>query len=300
MPFILVLALILGLAGRARAAVTLISFTAAGHDGYILIEWETATELDNAGFYIQASDQENGTYTRISNFIWTESDGLTGASYSYPDNNVSSGEVKWYKLESVTSNQTSEFAGPISATEGEPTPTSTATSTETATLTLTPTETQVNATSTSTATLTPTATNTSAAAYPAPATATPRPAYPGIGTTAAPVGAQATTAVPFQASATAVIQGSLPSPTALQAQGLTYPGTNQSGTFVPLPSISIQYVDGLTGTPELTEAIMAASADGPEQSGNYSGWSRYGTLGFILIIWVLLGGWFWLSFRKLE
>ena len=61
-------------------------------DGYILIEWETATELDNAGFYVQASDQQYGTYDRISEFTFSEGDGLTGASYSYPDYEVGTGE----------------------------------------------------------------------------------------------------------------------------------------------------------------------------------------------------------------
>jgi hypothetical protein len=211
LPFILILSLAFGQAGKARAAVTLISFTATGMDGYILIEWETATELDNAGFYIQASSQENGTYSRINAaMIFSSGDGLTGALYSHPDNNVTPGVVRWYKLESVALDNTSELSDPVSAVASAASGDATSTSTPTPTPTPTSTETnnQANPTSTltSTATLTPSATDSSA--YPAPPTATSP--YPGIATTVAPYPGVPTTAAPAATATT----GSLFNPTA--------------------------------------------------------------------------------------
>ena len=306
LPFFLILGLVFGLVGRARAAVTLISFTATGMDGYILIEWETATELDNAGFYIQASSQENGTYSRINtDLIFSTGDGLTGASYSYQDNNVSPGTVRWYKLESVALNNTSEFSDPVSAVPNAAPGDATSTSTATPTLTPTATNDQPDPTSTftPTATLTPTATDNSA--YPGPPT--PTSPYPGIPTTIAPYPGVPTTAVPAATATTGSFFSSTATPanraeTATlnpQVQEFSVPENSIQGTLVPFPSITIQFPDGTTGTPALNAEAGSQAGQG-NGSDSSPGWSRYSALGFILLIWALLGGWFWLSFRKLE
>ena len=309
LPLILILPLLIGVVETARAAVTLVSFTATGMDGYILVEWETATELDNAGFFVQASDQQYGTYSRISEFIFTESDGLTGATYPYPDYDVTPGVVKWYKLESVSNSQISELTGPISAIEGVATANVTSTPTATSTLTLTPTETESNqATPTNTSTSTPTATETANSAYPGPVAATATSAYPGIATTVAPVGGQSTTAAP-PATATprsSANQNAAPTSPALsgtiepQDRGLDISDNNLEGTLVPLPDITIQFGEDSTST----AVSYVGTTPGLTQEGarvvTSTRWSRYGTLGFILLIWALLGGWFWFSFRKLD
>ena len=295
LPSILILGLVLSLAGRARAAVTLISFTATGMDGYVLIEWETATELDNAGFFIQASNQETGTYSRINtDMIFSSGDGLTGASYSYEDVEVTPGVIRWYKLEWVALDNTSELSDPVSATANAAQATSTSTATPTATNTQT---------STPTATLTPTATDSSA--YPGPPTSTSP--YPGIPTTAAPYPGIPTTAAPAATATTGALFTSTPTlanqgATATvdpQVQGFAAPETGIQGTLVPLPDITIQFPEGATGTPALSVDPGSQAGQGSASDGS-PGWSRYSTLGFIVLIWALLGGWFWLSFRKLE
>jgi hypothetical protein len=296
LPLILIVSLLTGLADRARAAVTLISFTATGREGYILVEWETASELDNAGFFVQTSDQEFGSYTRIGEFIFSQGDGLTGATYSYPDNAVTPGTVKWYKLESVANNQTSEFSSPASAVASQLSTTATNTPTPTATLT-------------STATHTPVPTETPSSGYPGPVTATSP--YLGIPTTVSPYLAVPTTVVPVQA-ATSTPDGSVNQPstpigdlgqsgTVLpQNQQFEIPDANAGGDLLPLPEITIQFAENSAGTPDLNILANPGLAKEDAQVGSSASWSRYGTLGFILLIWTLLGGWFWFTFRKIE
>lgn len=129
---------------RAYANVTLVSFTATSLTGQpeIYLEWETATEFDTVGFFIVRSDSATGTFTRISDFIPHEGDTIVGAQYDHIDENAVLGNTYWYKLEELTTNQESQFYGPISAMSGVPaTATSTPTRTPTATLTRTPTAT---------------------------------------------------------------------------------------------------------------------------------------------------------------
>ena len=75
----------------ADAAVTLSSFTATAGDGEVLLRWETETEIDNVGFFIQRSTQEAGEYARISPFIPAQGDGLIGSAYTYLDEDVHNG-----------------------------------------------------------------------------------------------------------------------------------------------------------------------------------------------------------------
>ena len=57
----LILALLLpGSAMPVEAVVTLLSFTASPGDSQVLLEWETASEIDNAGFFLHRSTAEAG------------------------------------------------------------------------------------------------------------------------------------------------------------------------------------------------------------------------------------------------
>ena len=157
----------------ALAAVTLASFTAFGEDNVVWIEWETATELDNSGFYVWRSQSEDGAYNRISPLIPSEGDPLIGAFYEHEDRDVANGTRYWYKLETIDLGQASEFFGPISAIPGAPTPAGTVTLTTIATHTLTPTATR---------TISP-PTSTSATPYPAPGATATFPAAPTLAPT---------------------------------------------------------------------------------------------------------------------
>ena len=82
--------------------VTLVSFTAnAGDDGSVTLAWETATEVDNAGFNLYRSRRKNGTYTQINNaLINARGNAVSGASYTYVDTPGRDG-IYYYKLEDV-------------------------------------------------------------------------------------------------------------------------------------------------------------------------------------------------------
>jgi len=139
-----------------NAAVTLVSFEAEGIDGKVILTWETASELDNAGFFIQRSNSETGTYQRVSFFISSMGDDVVGAQYYFEDDEVTNGVTYWYKLEALDYSQNADFYGPIAVTPGS-------TAQSEATTTAIPTNTFA----------VPTATATQSGAYPIPPTALP-------------------------------------------------------------------------------------------------------------------------------
>ena len=125
----------------ALAAVTLVSFTATGGDGQVLIEWETASEINNIGFNLWRSTREMGDYVKLNDLLIPSQalGSVIGASYSYMDTAVVGGTTYYYKLESIATDGSSELHGPISATPGaQPTATPTGTPADTLTPTAIP------------------------------------------------------------------------------------------------------------------------------------------------------------------
>lgn len=127
LAFVLVVVLLLS-ATPVFAAVDLLYFIAVPGEDRIILTWETAQELDNAGFYIVRSTSSNIAYDRISNFI-PIIDPFTGNYYEYPDTSPEAGVVYYYKLEAVDAGGNSTFYGPVSASTTAKTPTQTLTST---------------------------------------------------------------------------------------------------------------------------------------------------------------------------
>ncbi len=100
--------------------VDLISFTATGQSDSVLLEWATATELDNAGFNLWRSEEKNGEYVRINPyFIPAEGQAGFGAEYSFTDYNVQNGRVYYYKLEDIDIYGNTSFHGPVPATPND-------------------------------------------------------------------------------------------------------------------------------------------------------------------------------------
>ncbi|KAA3656069.1 MAG: T9SS C-terminal target domain-containing protein, partial [Calditrichaeota bacterium] len=96
--------------------VELTTFAAySGAEGVVL-EWSTATETENLGFFIYRSDTEDGEYVRISDDMI---DGAGSAadehSYSFVDVDVVAGNTYFYQLADVNYNGELTFHGPISA-----------------------------------------------------------------------------------------------------------------------------------------------------------------------------------------
>lgn len=69
----------------------------------VIITWETASEVDAAGFHLYRAVSPEAPFERITaKLIPTEGDPLTGASYTYEDEDVRWGERYYYQLEEVT------------------------------------------------------------------------------------------------------------------------------------------------------------------------------------------------------
>ena len=101
----------------ATTAVELVSFTATGLDGEVLLEWETGSELNNLGFHLYRSPTDEGPYERITA---TAIPGLgsspVGAKYAYRDSGLTNGVTHYYKLEDIETTGATKPHGPVSAT----------------------------------------------------------------------------------------------------------------------------------------------------------------------------------------
>ncbi len=147
-------------AERPRA-VTLIYFRATGGDGFVALEWATATELDTAGFRVERAQSASGSFELLSDigFIPAAGSGLFGATYSAEDQSqIINDQTYYYRLIEVELDGTQNRFGPISAVPsgGASAPTSTSTATSTSVS-----QNNQVATSTPTRTSTPTTTPTS-------------------------------------------------------------------------------------------------------------------------------------------
>jgi PKD repeat protein len=98
-------------------AITLASFTATPRAGRIIIQWNTESEIDNAGFNIYRASSENGEYVKVNDaLISSEGSSTQGASYVFIDRGLKNGKTYYYKLEDMDRNGTSTMHGPVSAT----------------------------------------------------------------------------------------------------------------------------------------------------------------------------------------
>ena len=150
----------------SRSSVTLTSLEAEVVQAGVRVSWETASEVNNLGFYVWRSDAEDGIYERMSELIWAEGD-LVGANYDWVDEGVEPDAVFYYELEDVSSSGGSTFWGPVSSAGDEPSPPPTAIPASP-----TPTHTPTN-TSEPTSTFTPAPTFTPTPSPTLPATQTP-------------------------------------------------------------------------------------------------------------------------------
>lgn len=77
-------------------------------DGKVELKWETASEIDNAGFHLWRATGESwkegdySTVMRLTNqLIPAEGNKVEGVSYSYRDTNVEPGVTYYYGLEDI-------------------------------------------------------------------------------------------------------------------------------------------------------------------------------------------------------
>jgi hypothetical protein len=98
-------------------AITLASLTVRLHQGSALVEWETATEVDNLGFHLYRSDAPAGKWQRLNqSLIPARAPGSpVGAGYEFLDQSVVPG-MSYYWLEDVDVYGVTTLHGPVSIT----------------------------------------------------------------------------------------------------------------------------------------------------------------------------------------
>lgn len=237
------LLIILGLVpATVWASVTLVSFQATPESEVIHITWETASEVDMLGFYVQRAPREDGDYRRISEVIWAEGD-LVRASYEHTDTAVEAGNTYYYRLEAVEVSGATEFHGPVSATLRLP-----------ARETSTPTVTQT-ATPTPTADAEPRSFITSTPPAPAPTPSSTAAPTPTSNPTATPTETLRPTATPTVSSHTGDTRTATSSPTAT---------STRTPSLAPTSTLSRTPSTRATSAP--TPTATAASAVSTERT----------------------------------
>jgi hypothetical protein len=242
-----------------QAAVELTSFTGIEQGISILIEWETATELDNAGFFVTRTTNLSQPYEDVSGFIPAQGSGVIGAQYHFVDDEVIMGNVYYYMLESVDTSQNIQTYGPISVSFHVPTQTNTPSLTLTPSITLTASTTGTPNTSTPTITRTPTKTRTPLPTNSAtPITPTLTPTF-------------------FTATATASLTPSItPSPTLFDAPEIVL--------IQPLVNTPLSQLNSPTAQPTPTATSIGSIAKMIE-SGSLPIW---GLICIIILAWVVI------------
>ena len=102
-----------GYGGTESTYIDLISFTAAPRGDSILLTWETAAEIDNAGFVIYRAITGTTNYAQISGLIPAEGSSTTGASYSFLDHTAKPGKSYDYWLLDIDTTGNWTPHGPI-------------------------------------------------------------------------------------------------------------------------------------------------------------------------------------------
>ena len=97
--------------------IGLSSFTATPVSRKVVLEWTTASEIDNAGFNLYRAESENGEYVKINDeLISAQGSSTEGASYEFVDEGLQNRTNYYYKLEDLDFDGQSTFHGPVKAT----------------------------------------------------------------------------------------------------------------------------------------------------------------------------------------
>ncbi len=97
-------------------------FTAEG----ALLEWQTATELNTAGFRIERSTAADGPFSQLNEIgiVPAQGGATSGATYAVTDTTATAGQTLWYRLVEIEFNNSEHELETISLTSGA-TPTAT-------------------------------------------------------------------------------------------------------------------------------------------------------------------------------
>ena len=96
--------------------VKLQSFSAVPGDASVVLEWRTASELDNLGFHLYRGPSESGPWIRLTaSLIPGLGSSAVGQAYSYRDTGLVNGTRYFYRLEDVDASSKTTSHGPVSA-----------------------------------------------------------------------------------------------------------------------------------------------------------------------------------------
>lgn len=93
--------------------VELLSFTLTPiNNQYFLLNWETASEFNNAGFYVQRSTDRSN----FENIAWIAGNGTTNQAqqYTYADRNVEQNITYYYRLQQIDINHAYKYSNILS------------------------------------------------------------------------------------------------------------------------------------------------------------------------------------------
>jgi len=268
----------------AMASVTLNYFRATWQPDLetVVIEWQTATELNTVGFIVQRSTSPSSGFADITEVIPAVGDQLSGWTYDPVADDPTTivlGTTYWYRLIVINSSPPNDEIAPVAVLAGEEntvTPTNTATATATSTPTATPTRTRTPAALSS-----PTATAKSSSSVPAVtptvtfvsisgATVTPRPGQ-SLGATATTASASPITirtATPASRPvATSVPAAVSPLATPDTPAQIAQPPTAIVPTAV-LPTLVPTNATFVAVAPIVVEGDSTTSAEAAPESGN--------------------------------
>ena len=94
--------------------ITLANFTVETTDTGVLLKWQTESEVDNTGFHIWRSTEEEGDYTRLTDVLIPATGSETvAAAYEYEDDTAEAGTRYYYKLEDIDARGVSVMHGPV-------------------------------------------------------------------------------------------------------------------------------------------------------------------------------------------
>jgi hypothetical protein len=100
----------------AATAVKLARFSARGYDQAALVEWHTASELDNLGFHLYRATTAAGPWTRLNaSRIPGLGSSPEGKTYAWADRGLTNGVTYYYRLEDVDRSGVVTSHGPVSA-----------------------------------------------------------------------------------------------------------------------------------------------------------------------------------------
>jgi len=95
-------------------AVDLVSFTAKGEGSSVLVEWETAQEVNHLGFELYRARSRSGPFVKLTDKVIPGlGSSVQGQSYRFEDTDVSRGELYYYRLEAIDVSGKKAPYGPI-------------------------------------------------------------------------------------------------------------------------------------------------------------------------------------------